>query len=88
MKQTNAADSLNYDHDTTMSEAISRLRQEAEEAKSAWKPRVKDITEDFTSASNQLEPGQLVKDEWFTLFEAVGALEVCNQLLALRSTCR
>lgn len=39
---------------------------------------VKDITGEFVSASDRLEPGQLVKDEFFTLFEAVGALEVCQ----------
>lgn len=38
---------------------------------------VRDVTEDFVAASNQLRPGELVKDEYFTLFEAVGALEVC-----------
>ena len=25
----------------------------------------------------ELQTGELIKDEWFTLFEAVGALEVC-----------
>lgn len=30
-----------------------------------------------TSLSLELNTGQLVKDEYFTLFEAVGALEVC-----------
>lgn len=38
----------------------------------------KDITKDFTAASGLLESGQLVKDEFFTLFEAVGALEVSH----------
>ncbi|EGC48220.1 amino-acid N-acetyltransferase subunit Mak10 [Histoplasma capsulatum var. duboisii H88] len=37
---------------------------------------VKDITAAFTKASSVLNTGQLVKDEFFTLFEAVGALEV------------
>lgn len=37
---------------------------------------VRDVTADFAAASNQLRPGELVKDEFFTLFEAVGALEV------------
>lgn len=27
--------------------------------------------------STELEPGELVKDGYFTLFESVGALEVC-----------
>jgi hypothetical protein len=35
-----------------------------------------DVTANFTAASSQLRPGELVKDEYFTLFEAVGALEV------------
>ena len=30
--------------------------------------------------STELSTGQLVKDEYFTLFEAVGALEVCRRL--------
>ncbi|KAF3479833.1 uncharacterized protein GIQ15_06809 [Arthroderma uncinatum] len=33
------------------------------------------ITEKFTSAASALVIGELVKDEYFTLFEAVGALE-------------
>ncbi|KAK5172750.1 N-alpha-acetyltransferase, non-catalitic subunit [Saxophila tyrrhenica] len=61
-----------------MSDTVSRLHQEAEEAKRVWTPRVKDITQDFTTASNKLEGGQLVKDEWFTLFESVGALEIMD----------
>jgi hypothetical protein len=36
----------------------------------------RDITEEFTQAASKLKTGQLVKDEHFTLFEAVGALEV------------
>lgn len=35
-----------------------------------------DVTANFVAASKQLKPGELVKDEYFTLFEAVGALEV------------
>lgn len=31
----------------------------------------------FTDIYSELNTGQLVKDEYFTLFEAVGALEVC-----------
>ncbi|ERF76623.1 hypothetical protein EPUS_04443 [Endocarpon pusillum Z07020] len=37
-----------------------------------------DITESFTAASSALNTGQLVKDEYFTLFEAVGALEIMD----------
>ncbi|OJJ50594.1 hypothetical protein ASPZODRAFT_106353 [Penicilliopsis zonata CBS 506.65] len=37
-----------------------------------------DITEHFTQAASKLVAGQLVKDEYFTLFEAVGALEIMD----------
>lgn len=37
---------------------------------------IQDVTANFIAASSQLQPGELVKDEYFTLFEAVGALEV------------
>ncbi|EAW06427.1 N-alpha-acetyltransferase 35, NatC auxiliary subunit [Aspergillus clavatus NRRL 1] len=40
------------------------------------KPR--DITDEFTQAASKLCTGQLVKDEYFTLFEAVGALEIMD----------
>jgi hypothetical protein len=64
--------------DTTIDseDAISRLQQEAKEAWSVGRRNIRDITLDFTAASMQLQSGQLVKDEFFTLFEAVGALEV------------
>ncbi|PLB48941.1 putative amino-acid N-acetyltransferase subunit Mak10 [Aspergillus steynii IBT 23096] len=38
----------------------------------------RDITEEFTAAAATLKTGQLVKDEYFTLFEAVGALEIMD----------
>ncbi|KAL2834209.1 Mak10 subunit, NatC N-terminal acetyltransferase-domain-containing protein [Aspergillus cavernicola] len=38
----------------------------------------RDITEKFTQAASKLKTGQLVKDEYFTLFEAVGALEIMD----------
>ncbi|RAL15298.1 N-alpha-acetyltransferase 35, NatC auxiliary subunit [Aspergillus homomorphus CBS 101889] len=38
----------------------------------------RDITDDFTTAASKLRTGQLVKDEYFTLFEAVGALEIMD----------
>lgn len=41
---------------------------------------VQDVTANFIAASGQLKAGELVKDEYFTLFEAVGALEVCQSL--------
>ncbi|KAF9883813.1 hypothetical protein FE257_002750 [Aspergillus nanangensis] len=37
-----------------------------------------DITDEFTKAASKLRTGQLVKDEYFTLFEAVGALEIMD----------
>lgn len=39
---------------------------------------LRDVTANFVAASKQLRPGELVKDEYFTLFEAVGALEVIH----------
>ncbi|KAF1834626.1 Mak10-domain-containing protein [Decorospora gaudefroyi] len=38
--------------------------------------KMHDITEKFTRAS--LEVGQLVKDEYFTLFESIGAIEIMD----------
>lgn len=38
----------------------------------------KDITAIFAQQTSSLQPGQLVKDEFFTLFEAVGALEIMD----------
>ncbi|GAB1199953.1 hypothetical protein APSETT444_009312 [Aspergillus pseudonomiae] len=38
----------------------------------------RDITDEFTKAASKLQTGQLVKDEYFTLFEAVGALEIMD----------
>ncbi|KAL4958539.1 Mak10 subunit, NatC N-terminal acetyltransferase-domain-containing protein [Aspergillus filifer] len=38
----------------------------------------RDITVQFTQAASKLKTGQLVKDEYFTLFEAVGALEIMD----------
>ncbi|KAF2156196.1 Mak10-domain-containing protein [Myriangium duriaei CBS 260.36] len=40
--------------------------------------RGQDITEIFTRASNALNHGQLVKDDFFTLFESVAALEIMD----------
>lgn len=66
---------------TLFQTATERLAAEAEAMKhksvSAFGSRgVQDVTANFMAASNQLQPGELVKDEFFTLFEAVGALEV------------
>ncbi|KAF2118729.1 amino-acid N-acetyltransferas-like protein subunit Mak10 [Lophiotrema nucula] len=41
-------------------------------------PKTYDITEKFTKACSALEVGQLVKDEYFTLFESIGALEIMD----------
>ncbi|KAL2057872.1 hypothetical protein ABVK25_001489 [Lepraria finkii] len=41
-------------------------------------PMARDITTDFSAAASALNTGQLVKDEYFTLFEAVGALEIMD----------
>ncbi|KAF2199983.1 amino-acid N-acetyltransferas-like protein subunit Mak10 [Delitschia confertaspora ATCC 74209] len=41
-------------------------------------PKLHDITEKFTEACNALKIGQLVKDEYFTLFESIGALEIMD----------
>ncbi|KAL9060814.1 MAG: hypothetical protein Q9206_000860 [Seirophora lacunosa] len=39
---------------------------------------VKIITSEFRNAASALETGQLIKDPYFTLFEAVGALEIMD----------
>ncbi|KAH9883027.1 hypothetical protein J1614_000394 [Plenodomus biglobosus] len=41
-------------------------------------PKIHDVTEKFTRACNALEVGQLVKDEYFTLFESIGAIEIMD----------
>ncbi|KAK8161366.1 Mak10 subunit, NatC N-terminal acetyltransferase-domain-containing protein [Phyllosticta citrichinensis] len=41
-------------------------------------PKGVDITAHFTAACSALETGQLIKDEFFTLFESVGALEIMD----------
>jgi hypothetical protein len=56
--------------------ARARILQEARGFTPLQRRAVQDVTEQFAAASRQLQPGQLVKDEAFTLFEAVGALEV------------
>ncbi|EON96300.1 putative amino-acid n-acetyltransferase subunit protein [Phaeoacremonium minimum UCRPA7] len=37
-----------------------------------------DITDKFVTAAKTLEPGELIKDGYFTLFESVGALEIMD----------
>ncbi|KAK0946508.1 N-alpha-acetyltransferase, non-catalitic subunit [Friedmanniomyces endolithicus] len=60
--------------------AAKRLAQEARQtlSSSGGSRGIRDVTEEFTVAAKQLQPGQLVKDEYFTLFEAVGALEIMD----------
>lgn len=65
---------------TVTAQLLEDARQMREERRPTPASRgrgVHDITEQFTNASKRLQPGELVKDEHFTLFEAVGALEVC-----------
>ncbi|SMQ54800.1 unnamed protein product [Zymoseptoria tritici ST99CH_1A5] len=66
---------------STITTAEARLRQEAFEMRqkplAATRP-ARDITEGFVNATKQLPPGVLVKDAYFTLFEAVGALEIMD----------
>ncbi|KAF2731433.1 Mak10-domain-containing protein [Polyplosphaeria fusca] len=54
------------------------LRQQLKHQPAAPQARVHDITEKFTKASSALNVGQLVKDEFFTLFESIGALEIMD----------
>ena len=62
--------------------ATARLTAEAQSMMGRPAPAfpsrgVQDVTANFIAASSQLQPGELIKDDYFTLFEAVGALEVC-----------
>ncbi|KAF6819915.1 N-alpha-acetyltransferase 35, NatC auxiliary subunit [Colletotrichum sojae] len=69
-----------------MSEDISRLSlEQGREAPPPPPPKIStegivafDITSKFTAAAEQLDPGELVKDGFFTLFESVGALEIMD----------
>ncbi|KAH8726101.1 amino-acid N-acetyltransferase-like protein subunit Mak10 [Phaeosphaeriaceae sp. PMI808] len=54
------------------------LRQPLRKSQTAYGPIIHDITEKFTRASQALKVGQLVKDEYFTLFESIGALEIMD----------
>ena len=66
--------------------AAARLAQEARQAISFGSRGVRDVTSEFEAAANLLQPGQLVKDDYFTLFEAVSAIEVFFTLHPLSST--
>lgn len=64
---------------TRTAAAEARLRMEAQQMRQksmSYTRGTRDITEIFTKSSKQLPSGELVKDDFFTLFEAVGALEV------------
>ncbi|CAE7196519.1 hypothetical protein PTNB73_08207 [Pyrenophora teres f. teres] len=57
------------------------LRQ-ARSAVGGTQPKIHNVTDKFTRACNgkltPLEVGQLVKDEYFTLFESIGAIEIMD----------
>jgi hypothetical protein len=64
---------------TSIAATEARLRREAFEMRQnplSSARAARDITDDFIAATRQLPPGELIKDAYFTLFEAVGALEV------------
>ncbi|KAF2207771.1 hypothetical protein CERZMDRAFT_71287 [Cercospora zeae-maydis SCOH1-5] len=69
------------------SAATARLIEEAQDMMNQQQRRpsafvghrsVQDVTANFISAAGQLEAGELIKVEYFTLFEAVGALEIMD----------
>ncbi|CAK3878317.1 Hypothetical predicted protein [Lecanosticta acicola] len=72
------------DHDlSNEANAEARLQQEARmQQNNSHAPPLtrgtRDVTADFVAAAKKLPPGDLVKDENFTLFEAVGALEIMD----------
>lgn len=76
--------SLLSEDDTTLQQTARQLAQEVETMSIATKG-VRDVTEEFMAAAKQLPPGYLVKDEYFTLFEAVGALEVGYYTITMQS---
>jgi hypothetical protein len=60
------------------SAAQARIQQEHDNMRNMFSQRqIRDVTNAFAEASGLLRPGDLVIDAEFTLFEAVGALEVC-----------
>ncbi|CAO2648320.1 Nn.00g075870.m01.CDS01 [Neocucurbitaria sp. VM-36] len=54
------------------------LRQSLRQPPGSIAPRIHDITDKFTKACSALEVGQLVKDDYFTLFESIGAIEIMD----------
>ena len=71
------ANASRQDDDKDIDVAPKPLAREAQQTLTFGQRGVRDVTEEFAAAAKQLQAGQLVKDEYFTLFEAVGALEVC-----------
>ncbi|KAI5358003.1 Putative alpha-acetyltransferase 35, NatC auxiliary subunit [Septoria linicola] len=79
-QQTNDEDKLSF---TSLDTATARITAEAQSMMQRRAPTfasrgTQDVTANFVAASKQLKPGELVKDEYFTLFEAVGALEIMD----------
>ncbi|CZT18802.1 uncharacterized protein RCC_04646 [Ramularia collo-cygni] len=76
--------SINSGEDLAAAASIAevRLRLEAQQMRqkpaSSYTRGTRDITEFFIATSKQLKSGELIKDEYFTLFEAVGALEIMD----------
>ena len=60
------------------SRGVNDVTEEFKAAASGINARFSILTHDADAFNAELQPGQLVKDEFFTLFESVGALEVQN----------
>lgn len=74
------------EHDNKdLANAVARLRAEARQTMANTSRGLRNVTEEFSAASSQLVAGQLVKDEFFTLFEAVGALEASQAFFLQRA---
>ncbi|KAF2129061.1 amino-acid N-acetyltransferas-like protein subunit Mak10 [Dothidotthia symphoricarpi CBS 119687] len=54
------------------------LRQALRKPVPGLEPKIHDITAKFTRACTALQVGQLIKDEYFTLFESIGAIEIMD----------
>ncbi|OQN98783.1 hypothetical protein B0A48_15452 [Cryoendolithus antarcticus] len=80
MKATNEGGSMNANSITgdACADAAARLAEEAKALRPAYQRKPEDVTAAFAKASKALPPGELVKDEFFTLFEAVAALEIMD----------
>nr|OQO31272.1 hypothetical protein B0A51_01026 [Rachicladosporium sp. CCFEE 5018] len=80
MKATNEGDSVNANgtNGDAYANAAARLAEEAKAFRPSYQRKPEDVTAAFARASKALPPGELVKDEFFTLFEAVAALEIMD----------